>query len=60
VGVLVHYTFLGVVVVNVVHSVLLNLDVLAVIVKVSVLVVAGSTESSNRLSHQGHSLRSTL
>lgn len=60
VSMLVHYSLLGVVVVNVVHGVLLHLDVLRVIVNVSVFMVAGSTESSNGLCHQGHSLRSTL
>lgn len=43
---LVHYSLSGVVVIDVVHGVLLDLDVLSVIVDVSVLVVAGSTEGS--------------
>lgn len=57
---LVHYSLLGVVVVDVIHGVLLHLDVLRVIVNVSEFMVGGSTESSNGLCHQGHSLRSTL
>ena len=43
---LVHYSLSGVVVVDVVHGVLLDLDVLSVIVDVSVFVTTGSTEGS--------------
>jgi hypothetical protein len=60
VSVLIDYTFLGVVMVNVVHSVLLDLNVLSVIVAVLVLVIRGSTESSNGLVDERESFRSTL